>query len=201
MRTSSRLILSAVGLALAAACVKPPAPLQPRPAAANADSLAKWRADSIARADSIRRALERSARDRAADSLRALREAEQLAAREAADAMKVLMATVYFDYDQSTLTDAGRALVDAKVPVLKARPNLRILITGHTDDRGSTEYNMALGLRRAAEVRDYLIANGIDGSRIETNSMGEERPAVEGSGEAVWSKNRRAQFAPLTGVQ
>jgi len=200
MQNSSRIVLGALSLAVVAGCVKPPAPLQPRPAAVNADSMAKLRADSIARADSLRAELERQ-RQRAADSLAALRDAEQRAATLEADAMKIVMATVYFDYDQSTLTDAARALVDAKVPVLKSHPALRILITGHTDDRGSTEYNMALGLRRAAEVRNYLMANGIDGSRIETNSMGEERPAVEGTGEAVWSKNRRAMFAPLSGVQ
>jgi peptidoglycan-associated lipoprotein len=198
MTKSFALCTSAVALALVAACTKPPAGLTPRPEPVNTDSIARTRADSIARADSIRLAMEQQQRE--ADSLRAIRDAEQRAAAQAANAMNVLLATVYFDYDQSTLTDAARALIDAKVPVLRARPTLRIVITGHTDDRGSTEYNMALGLRRAGEVRDYLIASGIDGSRIETNSMGEERPAVAGEGEEAWSQNRRAEFATLGGA-
>src|SRR5690606_81450 len=97
-------------------------------------------------------------------------------------------------------TDAGRALLDAKVPILQAHREIKLLITGHTDDRGSTEYNIALGLRRAAEVQDYLIASGIEAGRLEATSMGAERPAVLGSGEIVWSQNRRAEFTIVNGT-
>jgi peptidoglycan-associated lipoprotein len=115
-----------------------------------------------------------------------------------ADATKVLQSTIYFDYDQSTLTDPARELLGAKVPVMQARPTTRIRITGHTDNRGSAEYNLALGLRRAAETKAYLVANGVDADRIDIFSLGAERPAVEGEGEDVWSKNRRAEFQILS---
>lgn len=180
---------------LTAACAKKPVPLAPTPSA-NADSSA--RADSIARAEAARQA--ELARARAQqDSLRAVREREQRDAAQNADAMRVLAATIYYDYDQSDLTDAARSLLQAKVPVLQAKPTTRIRITGHTDDRGSSEYNLALGLRRAAEAKAFLVANGIDGSRIDIASMGEEMPAVQGDNEEAWSKNRRAEFAPITG--
>ena len=180
---------------LTAACAKKPVPLAPTPSA-NADSAA--RADSIARAEAARQA--ELARARAEqDSLRAVREREQRDAAQNADAMRVLAATIYYDYDQSDLTDAARSLLQAKVPVLQAKPTTRIRITGHTDDRGSSEYNLALGLRRAAEAKAFLVANGIDGSRIDIASMGEEMPAVQGENEEAWSKNRRAEFAPITG--
>jgi peptidoglycan-associated lipoprotein len=127
-----------------------------------------------------------------------VREREQReAARASADS--ILRATVYFDYDQSTLTDAAQALLTAKVPVLQARSGIRIRITGHTDSRGSAEYNLALGLRRASETKAFLVANGIDASRIDIFSLGEERPAMEGESEDVWSKNRRAEFQVLNG--
>lgn len=191
-----------VGSALlaVAACTKPPEPLPPRPIpqpGANQDSINKWRADSAARADSIRAALARE--KEIADSLALIREQEQRAAAEAQDVMKVITAPVYFDYDQSALTDAGRSLLDAKVPILQARRDIKLLITGHTDERGSSEYNIALGLRRAAEVQEYLIASGIDASRLEITSMGAERPAVIGTGEVVWSQNRRAEFSITSG--
>jgi peptidoglycan-associated lipoprotein len=180
--------------AWAAACSKPPVPLQPRPVV-NLDSL---RADSIARAraDSIRNA-ELARQEAAADSLRRARELEQRESAVSSDAMNVLRAAVYFDYDQATLTPAAQELLAAKVPILRSRPRLRLLVTGHTDSRGSLEYNIALGLRRAATVKEWLVANGIESSRIEIMSMGEEQPAVEGEGEFAWSQNRRAEFEPL----
>jgi len=198
MRLSSILAASAVVIAVTA-CVKRPVPLGPvTTPSVNQDSLNKWRADSIARADSLRRAEE--ARQRAEqDSLRALREREQRDAMSQTDALAVLKATIYFDYDQSVLTDAAKTALNAKVPVLQSRSGLRIRITGHTDSRGSAEYNLALGLRRAAETKAYLVANGIEASRIEIFSLGAERPAVQGEGEEVWSKNRRAEFDPLSG--
>lgn len=115
--------------------------------------------------------------------------------------MATLTAPVYYDYDQAELSDAARSLLTAKAQVLQARPALRVRITGHTDERGSSEYNLALGLRRAAEAKAFLVANGADASRIEISSMGEEQPAVQGSSEEAWAKNRRAEFAPLSGSE
>lgn len=195
-RRRSVVATTLIGAALLAACSKGPVKLSPTPSV-NADSLARARADSAARAqaraDSLRRA------QAEADSLRAVREREQREAATNADAMRVLGATVYYDYDQAALTDAARSLLQAKVPVLQANTALRIRITGHTDDRGASEYNLALGLRRAAEAKAFLVSNGIDASRIDIASMGEEMPAVQGENEEAWSKNRRAEFAPITG--
>jgi peptidoglycan-associated lipoprotein len=188
-----------VVVALTAACKKPPIALQPKPEV-NADSVARARQDSLERArrDSIRQAeLARQAAE--ADSLRAAREQEQREAAQNANAMAVLTATVYFDYDQSALSDAAKEVLAAKLPILQARSQLHLLVTGHTDNRGASEYNMALGMRRAASVKEWLVANGIPAERIEIMSMGEERPAVPGEGEEVWSKNRRCEFEPFTG--
>lgn len=198
MKYIRQLALLAATVTLAA-CPKRPAPLGPRPTPViKDDSLERARADSIARADSLRRIAEEQARARA-DSLRAARDREQQLASQNANTDSVLRATIYFAYDQSELTEVAKALLNAKVPVLQARSEIRIRITGHTDARGASEYNLALGLRRASETKAYLVAAGINASRIDIFSLGAERPAVEGSGEEVWSKNRRAEFQVLNG--
>ncbi len=190
-------ILAATVVGSVAAACKPPVPLPPRPAAVNADSL---RQDSIARAlaDSIRRA-ELARQQAEADSLRAAQEGNQEGAETSEDAMAVLRTTIYFAYDQASLTDAAVSALTAKVPVLQANPRINLLITGHTDSRGSSEYNIALGLRRAAMVKEWLILNGISTSRIEIMSMGEESPVVFGENEDAWSQNRRAEFQVMGG--
>jgi peptidoglycan-associated lipoprotein len=163
-----------------------------------ADSLNPARADSIARANAARQAeLARAQAEQ--DSLRAVRDREQREAAQNADAMKVLAATIYYDFDRADLTEAARSLLLAKVPVLQAKPNIRIRITGHTDDRGASEYNLALGLRRAAEAKAFLVNNGIDASRLTITSMGAEQPAVQGDNEEAWSRNRRSEFEPISG--
>ena len=167
------------------ACGKRIKPIAPTPiSTAQADSAERAREQLIA--DSLRVLREREAE-------RQRREAELVAALEA-EAIAAITGTVYFEYDRSELSAEARASLDAKVPALQARPGFRIRITGHTDERGSSEYNLALGLRRAAELKAYLVANGIDASRIDISSMGEERPAAQGSNEEAWALNRRAEF-------
>lgn len=102
--------------------------------------------------------------------------------------------TIYFDYDSSDLGDASRAVLQTNAEWLKANPNARVEIAGHCDDRGTIDYNLALGDRRAGSVRAYLVGLGIDGSRLTTVSYGEERPAVPGQDDEARSKNRRAEF-------
>lgn len=97
---------------------------------------------------------------------------------------------VYFDFDQATLRPDTRATLDAHIALLKTN-NKKIRLEGNTDERGTREYNMALGERRANAVANYMIINGIARYRIETVSYGEERPAVNGHNEAAWAKNRR----------
>lgn len=100
--------------------------------------------------------------------------------------------TVYFGYDQSTLTAEAQATLDSQAAFLKANPTIRIVIEGHCDERGTREYNLALGDRRAVAVRDYLLAKGLNAARVRTVSYGKERPAVSGSNEGSWEFNRRA---------
>ncbi len=104
------------------------------------------------------------------------------------------LSTIYFDYNSFEITSEGKSLLQHNAEYLRQNPNLRALIEGHCDERGTEEYNQALGERRALSVREYLINQGISSSRIDIISYGELRPAVEGSGESAWSRNRRAEF-------
>ena len=116
-----------------------------------------------------------------------------------ADARNTITAPVYFEFDKSDLTSDDIAKLDAKIPLLNANPDLRIRAAGHTDSRGSDEYNMALGQRRAASAKRYLTQHGIPTARIETVSFGEERPAVQGTDEASMAQNRRSEFEIIAG--
>jgi peptidoglycan-associated lipoprotein len=100
----------------------------------------------------------------------------------------------YFDYDKSELRDDARGALDADAKMLADHANAAITIEGHCDERGTPEYNLALGERRANAAKDYLVAHGVDGSRIETISYGEERPFATGHDEASWAQNRRAHL-------
>jgi len=101
---------------------------------------------------------------------------------------------VLFDYDSYALRDDGRAALDRNAKVLRDNPDAQITIEGHCDERGTVEYNQALGERRAAAARDYLAGAGIAGSRMQIVSYGKERPFASGSDEASWQQNRRAHF-------
>jgi peptidoglycan-associated lipoprotein len=106
---------------------------------------------------------------------------------------------VLFEYAAAEITDVGRATLDAKLPILRTNTALRIRISGHTDSRGSDEYNLALGLRRAAATRKYLSDRGIAVGRIDIVSFGEERPSASGDDDTAFTKNRRAEFEILAG--
>ncbi|MBN7798574.1 peptidoglycan-associated lipoprotein Pal [Parahaliea mediterranea] len=96
----------------------------------------------------------------------------------------------YFEFDSSTLKPEAQAALDKHIALLKTSDK-SVRLEGHTDERGTREYNLALGERRANSVRDYMVVNGIASYRIETVSYGEEQPEAYGSGEANWSQNRR----------
>jgi peptidoglycan-associated lipoprotein len=99
---------------------------------------------------------------------------------------------VFFDTDSYTLDARARAVLDAQAQWLNAHPNVRVTIEGHCDERGTREYNLALGDRRANAVRDYLQSRGVSPARMQTISWGKERPAVDGHDENAWAQNRRA---------
>ena len=100
--------------------------------------------------------------------------------------------TVNFDFDSAELTVSARSTLNRQSAFLSVNPDLMIVIEGHADERGTREYNLALAERRATAVRDYLVAKGMNSARVRTVSYGKERPAVVGSDEASWAKNRRA---------
>ena len=102
---------------------------------------------------------------------------------------------IFFGFDSATLRDDQKAALNVNVTWLKANPAAKITIEGHADERGTNEYNLGLGDRRAKATRDYLVAAGIEATRIVTISYGEERPFVLGHDETAWQGNRRAHFA------
>ncbi len=99
---------------------------------------------------------------------------------------------VFFDLGASTLSADAKKTLDNQVAWLKSDPQIKIIVEGHCDERGAREYNIALGERRANAVKQYLTSNGVESGRIKTISYGKERPAFVGSGEEIWSKNRRS---------
>lgn len=178
-----------VALTAASACRGKPAPV-PAPAAPTAAPGPRVNQDSI---DAARRAAE-EARAKAAAAEEAGRNAALLASVRAE-----LAKTIYFDYDKDEIREDQRMALDAKVPIFTANPSVRIRIAGHTDSRGSDEYNLALGQRRSAGAKRYLVSRGVAEGRIEVVSFGEERPAAQGDSEESWAKNRRDEFEIISG--
>lgn len=106
---------------------------------------------------------------------------------------------VYFKFDDYTLTEEGKTRLSVLNDYMAKHKAQKLKINGHCDERGSTEYNLALGAKRSATVKDYLLNLGLDKKRVSSISFGEESPAVEGHSEKSWSKNRRAEFVLTSG--
>jgi peptidoglycan-associated lipoprotein len=104
------------------------------------------------------------------------------------------LADVHFDLDSSTLSDAARQTLGQHAAWLKAHAGARVTIEGHCDERGTVDYNLALGEHRARAAMEYLVSLGVAGSRLHTVSFGKEKPLDPGTGEAAWARNRRAHF-------
>lgn len=154
--------------------------------------------DSIQRIQDSLAALEAEARRRAEEEA-AARRAEEARQRAIREARETLMERVHFDYDESAITSTAEGILRRKVAVLRASPQVQLRIEGHADERGSTEYNLALGQRRAESVKEFMVGFGIAPSRIRTISYGEERPLVDASNEQAWSRNRRVEVVILSG--
>lgn len=134
---------------------------------------------------------------RAREEAEARRRAEEEARRREAERQRVLSVIaerVHFDFDKSDIRSDAEAVLQRKVSVLREYPGIDLRIEGHADERGSNEYNLALGQRRAESVRRYLMSYGLEASRFSTISFGEERPLVDASNESAWAQNRRAEF-------
>jgi peptidoglycan-associated lipoprotein len=165
-----------VGAALLAGCAKkppPPPPSEPPPPAVEAPVPAP---EPVVQAPVVVEAAERRAR---------------IEAR-----MGETFKTIYFAFDQSTLSAEGKATAEAIAQLMQEAPEITLRIEGHADERGTNEYNLALGERRAQAVQQYLASYGIDAGRVSVLSYGEEMPASEGKDESAWSLNRRAEFTP-----
>lgn len=104
--------------------------------------------------------------------------------------------TIYFDFDSWLLTPQAREILTRNAEWLRRNPGKTVILEGHTDERGSDAYNLALGEKRAMSARNYLVTLGIEASRLEVISFGEEKPAAEGHDESAWSRNRRVEFIP-----
>ena len=188
-RISGILVLMGASV-LAAGCGGKPAPEQPAPVASTVDSAAiraRQRQDSID-AENRRRADEEARRRAEADS-----------ASRASQVMTDLRAMINFDYNEAAIRGTDQAILDRKAAIMQANPGLRIRISGHADERGSDEYNLALGNRRAAAAQRYLQNKGIDASRIDVISYGEERPLDTAGTEEAYAKNRRDEFEATAG--
>jgi len=137
----------------------------------------------------IKKSDDDAARLRAEDELRRQEEANRK--------MNVLEETVHFAYDESDLSDAAKRTMDAKVVILNNNPDVRLMIEGYADERGTMRYNEALGLRRANALRDYLSAAGLATTRLDVISYGKRRPLSSGTNEADYAQNRRGEFTVL----
>lgn len=111
------------------------------------------------------------------------------------NAARNIQGTVYFDFDSDAIKPEAARILDQQAQFLNANQGARVQVAGHTDERGTREYNMSLGERRAAAVRSYLSGKGVNTANIEIISFGEEQPAATGSHEGAWSQNRRAELS------
>ena len=105
---------------------------------------------------------------------------------------------VFFSYDSTDLSDESKKILTTQAEWLKSDPSIKVIVEGHCDERGTNEYNMALGDRRANAAKAFLVKMGVSRSRIDTISYGEERPQEPGHDESAWSRNRRAAFILLS---
>lgn len=179
MKTKLWLVSALVGAALFAGCSKrppPPPPSEPPPPAVEAPAPTPAPEPVVVEAPKVDEAAARRARIQAR--------------------MGEVFKPIYFAYDQSTLGADGKATAEAIAKLLQEAPEMTLRVEGHADERGTNEYNLALGERRAQAVQQYLVSYGVDASRVSVLSYGEEKPASDGKDESAWSLNRRAEFSP-----
>jgi peptidoglycan-associated lipoprotein len=182
--TLRQVAVLALAVTALGACRRTPPPETPAPVAvedAGARAREQARADSIAAA----RAQQESA--------------ERARVAALARVQEELTDIIFFEYDSDQLTSEAEGRLRSKAAIMRANPGVQLRVEGHADERGSTEYNLALAQRRAETVRSFLSGYGIETGRIGTLSYGKERPLVEGTGEAAWARNRRAEFVVTGG--
>lgn len=198
MRCSSRFLCLVATIALATGCGGKPAP-EAAPTPQPTD-------DSAARARARQDSIDAANRARADAETRAMAERDRMA-REEADRLARLRGTltdelaavINFDFDKADVRSDDQSNLDRKAAILTANSGLRLRISGHADERGSDEYNLALSNRRAAAAKRYIVNQGITAGRLDVVSYGEERPLDPGHDETAWSKNRRDEFEIVAG--
>jgi peptidoglycan-associated lipoprotein len=194
-RITRTLLVAVAVAAVASACRRtPPPPVTPSPTV-NQDSIdaaERARREAAERAEAARRDSINRANAAREDSLRRAREAME-------GVRSALTAPIYFEYDSDALGESARTALDQKLSILQSNSGVRLRIAGHADERGSDEYNLALGQRRAAAAKRYLTQRGIPEAQIEIISYGEERPAASGSDESAFAQNRRDEFEITAG--
>jgi peptidoglycan-associated lipoprotein len=169
---------------------------------------------SAKKAEELAAERERAARGEAERALKEkeLREKEEAAKKEFEKSLvakktpgiegevfeSILLKDIYFDFDKYAIRPGDAEILKAIAAVLKKYPSVKIQIEGHCDERGTNEYNLALGERRANSTKDYLLSLGISKDRLSAISYGEERPLDPGHNEEAWAKNRRAHFVILS---
>jgi peptidoglycan-associated lipoprotein len=121
--------------------------------------------------------------------------------RRRAALINEMASMIHFGYDEFSIRAEDQALLNRKAEIMRANPAVRIRVIGHADERGSDEYNLALGMRRATAAKDYLVRIGIEGGRVEVASLGEEVPLDASANEAAWAMNRRGEFEIIAGNQ
>lgn len=182
MRASSLMLLTSAVLIAACGGKAPPEEPAPEPTPAPAPAPAPAPVDDSAERERLER--ERMARE----------------AAERAKALAAEVATmINFEFDKADIRQADQGTLDRKAAILVANPNVKLRISGHADERGSDEYNLALSKRRSAEAKKFLVSRGVDPSRLETVGYGEEQPLANGMDEAAWSMNRRDEFTVTGG--
>ncbi|MCE1204572.1 MAG: peptidoglycan-associated lipoprotein Pal [Holophagaceae bacterium] len=191
--TASAMLAGAILLGTGLACKKPepmqaPAPVKQGPTQAELD--AKAAADRKAAEEAKRRQAELEAAKKAEEAKRLAAENAAALKRAAAEALK----DIHFDYDKSEIKAEDRAQLQKISDFLKAYPAVKVEIQGHCDERGTNEYNLALGNRRASATLQYLMALGSPDQKFTLISFGKEKPLCTEGNEACWRKNRRAHF-------
>ncbi len=178
-------IMLAMLLALGVSCAKKQVTMETQEMAAEEGAAQQSAEDEAARreAEEMRRAREARQRQEAAS----MSEAARRAAFEDEN--------IHFDFDKYVLTPQAMMILDDKAAYLREHSGVRVLVEGHADERGSNEYNLALGDRRANSAKNYLVKSGVAASRITTISYGEEQPLCRQQNESCWSRNRRGQFS------
>lgn len=188
MRYRAFVVSTLAAFLIVGSCKKEPPP-PPEPTGPSAEELEAQRIrDSIAAAEAAARAAAEAAR----------REAEARE-RAIAAARETLAERIHFDYDMAEIRPDAERVLRAKLTILRASPAVEFRIEGHCDERGSNEYNDALGNRRAQAVVDFFTGFGLDASRFNIVSFGEDRPLVNRSDEEAWAQNRRAEFIITAG--